>query len=53
MGLERLTMTTDEHRRVVIDAQEVDRRGDDGEVAVLDCASRPLTNRRSVWLRLG
>ena len=38
MGLEPLTMTTDEHRRVIIDAQEVDRRRDDGEVAVLDCA---------------
>ena len=38
MSLERLTMTIDDYRRVVFDPQVVDRRGDDGEVAILDCA---------------
>ena len=34
MSLERGTLTVDDHRRVVIDPQEVDRPGDDRLVAI-------------------
>jgi hypothetical protein len=48
-----MLFTIDEYRRAVIDPQEVDRRGDDGDIAILYCALKAAGNRRSGELRLG
>jgi hypothetical protein len=42
MDLERLTLATDDHRRVVIQPQKVDPRGDDRLVTFLHCTLKAM-----------